>query len=100
MKQGKYSHQLKIFREVLTSKLQGQHPAKFNFCRYEGLCTATKISPPCLSSTEFCKTLEQLLSRVIWWLLVRRKEIKGRAHSDPRGFRFSLFHDSCSYVKK
>ena len=79
MKQGKYSHQLKIFREVLTSKLQGQHPAKFSFCRYEGLCTATKISPPCLSSTEFCKTLEQLLSRVIWVAACAKKRDKRKS---------------------
>ena len=42
MKHGSYSNQPKIFQEIAASKFQGQHAAQFNFCRYEGLCPATK----------------------------------------------------------
>ena len=36
------SNQSKILREITASKFQGQHDAQFNFCRYIGLCPATK----------------------------------------------------------
>ena len=44
-----YNNQWKVFREITTSKFQGQHAAQFNFCRYEGLWPAakTKIQGGC-----------------------------------------------------
>ena len=46
MKLESYSCQLKIFREITASKFQGQHATQFNFCRYLGLCPATKPEIP------------------------------------------------------
>ena len=37
-----FSNQLKITWEISASKFQRQHATQFNFCRYEGLCPATK----------------------------------------------------------
>ena len=36
------SYQSKIFWEITTSKIQGQHAVQFSFCRYESLHAATK----------------------------------------------------------
>ena len=37
-----YSNQSRIFQEITTLKFQGQQASQFTFCRYEGLCPATK----------------------------------------------------------
>ena len=37
-----YGNQSTIIREITGSKFQGQHATQFNFCRYDGLCPASK----------------------------------------------------------
>ena len=49
----------------IASKFRRQHAAQFNFCRYEGLCPATKTEIHRVFPVEFCEILEQLLSRII-----------------------------------
>ena len=39
-----YSDKLKIFWAKTASKFQGQHAAQFNFCKYEGLCSASETA--------------------------------------------------------
>ena len=48
MMQEKYTNQLKMFREITALTFQEHHAARFDFCKYESMCSATETEILCV----------------------------------------------------
>ena len=81
---------LLLVTRINRTKFQGQHAAQFNFCRYEGLCPATKteIHRGCFHLPNFRTTT---FENIFWELFLKRKQRRRKTRSDPFVFRFLLF---------
>ena len=100
------ANSLKIILEITASKFQGQHAAQFSFCRYEGLYPPTKTKIHRVLPIEFCKILEQLLSKIILRDCVWKENRVNRETLLVSGFHFFqgsyfiLSHETMFFLHK